>query len=125
MKKREERFEEIARIECSEICALGGGLKNISLHGLECYFPSPVSINYEKEYSVLLKFARADCVKVFDLVCNPKWEKEGEGKTDIGFEIMRSPDSPEFSSFIENLSEKSKISDSISDMIISSDAEFI
>ncbi len=124
-RREEERFDEIARIDCTQICALPGVLRNISNSGFNCYFPNPVTVDDETEYSVLMTFSHTDFSKELELICVPQWKIEKESETEIGFKILRSPDSPLLTTFVNSLKDKAKDDSDISELIISPDAEFV
>ncbi|MBQ0038981.1 MAG: hypothetical protein KBS64_00960 [Treponema sp.] len=122
----EERYAEIGRVECEQISALPGVLDDISLSGCKVHFPFPVNVDKEKEYAVFIQFSRADFTDRLQLLCSPQWiaENEAECQTEIGFSILRSPDSPELARFIESLKERDE-SDDITSLIIEDDTDFI
>lgn len=124
-RRREARYPEIGHISCSQICALPGVLEDISASGCRAHFPNPVFTEEEQEYAVRLTFSRQGIVHGLELVCIPQWKKESGSETEIGFKILRSPDSPLLSSFIESLQKQSNDSPDVTDMIIPPDAEFI
>ncbi|MGN0728974.1 PilZ domain-containing protein [Treponema sp.] len=121
----EERFDEIGRIDCEQICALPGVLENISISGLSARFPNPVFVDSEGEYTVFITFSRPDYMRPLEFVCVPKWKTENESETEIGFKILRSPDSPALASFISSLQETTLENSDLSDMLISPEAEFV
>jgi len=41
----------------------------------------------------------------FTLLCHPRWVKEDRGATEIGFSILRSPDSVYLSEYVAGLSD--------------------
>ena len=124
-RRREARYPEIGHILCEQICALPGVLEDISTSGFRAHFPNPVFTEEEQEYDVRLTFSRQGVVHSLELFCVPQWKKETKSETEIGFKILRSPDTPLLASFIESLREQSEDSSDVTDMIIPPDAEFI
>lgn len=120
-----KRFTEIGRVDCERICALPGVLEDISISGFSAHFPNPVFVDAEDEYTVFITFSRQDFSRPLEFVCVPKWKNEDESETEIGFKILRSPDSPVLASFINSLQENSEENPDLADMIISPEAEFV
>ncbi len=120
-----KRFTEIGRVDCERICALPGVLEDISISGFSAHFPNPVFVDSEEEYTVFMTFSRQDFLRPLEFVCVPRWKNEYEDQTEIGFKILRSPDSPALAAFINSLQENSEENSEPADMIISPEAEFV
>ena len=44
-----ERYDDMGKVNCPELCALSGNLINISKTGLMVHFPVPVSVDIEAQ----------------------------------------------------------------------------
>ncbi len=98
--RKDQRFSEIGRVEASEICALPGVVDDISLGGCRIHFPVPVTLDKDSEYMLKIKLFHRNAPSKLNLVCNPRWKTEDDQKTQIGFKILRSPDTPELAFYI-------------------------
>ncbi|MFA6937227.1 MAG: PilZ domain-containing protein [Treponema sp.] len=119
------RYEDIGRVDAAEICTLPGVLNDISLTGCKVHFPIPVTIDMEGDFELKIKPAQKSSEDPFVLVCHPQWVKDNNGETEIGFSILRSPDTPLLANYIEELKKNSDDPASVKDMIIDSKATFI
>lgn len=123
------RFTEIARVDCLEICALPGVLDDISSTGCRVHFPGIVSVDLESETEIELsiRFSNPDLPQELQLVVVPCRivDHPEESECEVGFRIMRSPDTPLLKEYIEKLQEKSDDDSDITDLIIQQDVEFV
>lgn len=123
------RFSEIARVECHELCALPGVLDDISSSGCRAHFPGVVTVDLESESEIELsiRFSNPDLPQVLQLVVVPTRivKHPEESETEVGFKIMRSPDTPLLKEYIGKLQEKSEDDSDITDLIIEQDVEFV
>lgn len=121
-----ERYTEMGRVICEQICAFPGVLDDISISGCKVHYTFPVEIDKEKEYVVLFQLSRQFFSDKLELICRPMWVEENEEKnqTNIGFNFLRSPDSPELAKFIESLRHDEKMED-ITSLLIKDDTDFI
>ncbi len=104
MKKQRlaERFEDFARVECSELCIVNGALTDISESGFKAEFNAPCDIDNEKEYTVLIRLSRVSG-EPLELTVRPIWSHFDDGKTSIGFSILHSKDSARLDQYIRML----------------------
>lgn len=123
------RFLEIARVECQELCALPGVLDDISCTGCRVHFPGILNLNSDSEsqLDLFIRFSNPDLPQELKLVVVPLRivEHAEESETEVGFKIMRSPDTPLLKECIEKLQEKSEDDSDITDLIIEQDVEFV
>lgn len=102
------RYDDIGRIDAPQICALPGVLDNISREGCKVHYPFPVVIDLDSDYEirVMPSHISGEMHKTaFTLLCHPRWVKEDRGATEIGFSILRSPDSVYLSEYVAGLSD--------------------
>ncbi len=102
-KRREERFVEPGKVNAKEICAISGILDDISQSGCKVHFSVPVTINLENDYVLSVLFSRRVPSFKMELLCHPQWYKVTDNITEIGFEILNSPTTPELNSYIQTL----------------------
>jgi len=123
--RQDVRYADIGRVDASGVCALPGVLDDISLTGCKVHFPIPVVIDMENDFELKIKPAQKSSNNPFVLVCHPQWIKENNGETEVGFKILRSPDTPQLASYIEELEKNSDDPTNVNDMIIETKATFI
>lgn len=106
MKKQRssERFDDFARIVCSDLCIVSGTLTDISKDGFKAEFNAPCTIDNEKEYSVQLRLSRIN-VEPLELIVRPMWSNFVDGKTSIGFSILHSKDTARLEKYVKMLQE--------------------
>ena len=118
--RKTERFDDFARVMCSELCIVSGVLTDISEVGFKAEFNAPCNVDSEKEYSVQLRLSRVN-VEPLELLVRPMWSKFSDGKTSIGFYILHSKDTSRLEKYIKMLKDD-KISENERN-IISYDTE--
>ncbi len=122
-----ERFEEIGRVNASQICALPGVLDDISYSGCKVHFPNPVNLDLDSDYKISVNFANS-CLGSLDLMVHPMWRSEDSSETAVGFKILCSPDTPKLKAGIDFLKlqgKKSEEDGDIKNLIIASSANII
>lgn len=97
-----ERFDDFARVECSDLCVVNGVLTDISEAGFKAEFNAPCDIDSEKEYTVLIRLSRISA-EPLELTVRPVWSDFVDGKTSIGFEVLHSKDTARLDSYITHL----------------------
>ena len=106
--RKSVRYDDIGRIDAPQICALPGVLDNISKEGCKVHYPFAVVVDLDSDYEIKVMPSRiaGEMHKApFTLLCHPRWVKEDKGITEIGFRILRSPDSVHLSEYIASLSD--------------------
>ncbi len=99
-KRRHPRFNVTGRVDAADLCIFPGILLDLSLGGCRVRFPIQVTVNPDEEYQLKLKFS-CDCIsKSLTLLGRPAYVKTSDS-TEIGFQFLRSPDSPGLKDFIE------------------------
>lgn len=107
--RNNERYPEIGRVICPELCALPGILDNISLTGCKIHFPISMVVNLDNEYMIKISLSRSPEDPPLQCMCKPMWVKECANSTQIGLQILYSPDHArlhEFITYLKNLEEK-------------------
>ena len=115
-----ERYDDFARVECSDLCIVCGALTDISDSGFKAEFNAPCDVDKEKEYTVQLRLSRVTA-EPLELIVQPVWVKFNEGKTSIGFLIRHSKDSARLAQYVKML--KDDKSDENDSGVISYDTE--
>ena len=100
-----QRFDDIGKVVCTEICALPGGLDNISRTGFKVHFPLSVTVELENEYELRIALAKKPGEPPLVLMCQPQWVRECENVTEIGFKTLYSLDQNRYMEYIEELIE--------------------
>ena len=110
--RKDIRFDDFGRVECPELCVVGGILEDVSMNGCKIQFNAPVSLNAEEDYELKVRLSKNPGTPL-TLICHPQWQKVIDGQThEIGFEILHSPDSGRLHDYISHLySEQSEYND--------------
>lgn len=119
------RYDDIGRVDAPDICALPGVLDDISLTGCKVHFPIPVTIDMENDYELRIKPSQKPALNPLVLICHPQWKKESDNESEIGFQVLRSPDSPQLAAYIEVLKQNADDPANVQDIIIESKATFV
>ena len=123
--RKEVRYADIGRVESADICALPGVLDDVSLTGCKVHFPIPVTIDMENDYELKLKLSHKTMLAPLTLICHPQWKKMNGNETEIGFQVLRSPDSPQLASYINLLKADSDDPANVQGILIDSKATFV
>lgn len=123
--RKNVRYSDIGRVDATDICALPGVLDDISLAGCKVHFPIPVSIDMENDYELRIKPSHKAALALLVLVCHPQWKKDVGGESEIGFKVLRSPDTPQLASYIDLLQKDSDDPASVQSILIDSKATFV
>lgn len=117
--RQNPRFEDIGRVEASDICSLPGVLDDISTNGFGAHFPIFVDIDMDDDYKITIRpTALSDYAgRTFLLIGHPQWKIDGEGGSRIGFKLLRSPDTPKYNEYVDTLAQKSLDFDAIMEPI--------
>ena len=102
------RYDDMGKVVCPEICALPGGLDNISKSGCKVHFPLTVVVDLETEYEMKITLAKKPDETPLLLICKPQWVKECENTTEIGFSILYSPDNNRLLHYVDFLADSEK-----------------
>ena len=121
--RQTERFDDIGRIEATDLCPLAGNLDNISKGGIKVHYNLPVIVDLENDYEITLTFARAASDSI-ELLVHPQWVKEDNGTTEIGFKILPSKGTAHLNDYIEELGLEQDDSN-LADQIANSGCQFI
>lgn len=122
--RKEKRFADIGRVDSVDICSLPGVLDDISLSGCKVHFPVPVTVDMENDYEVKIRPANKCSLEPLNLICHPQWNKNEGSESQIGFKILRSPDTPQLNSYIEELNNSDSPAD-VESLLIDSNVSFI
>jgi hypothetical protein len=96
------------------------------MSGCKVHFPIPVEYDPESEYTLILRISRKTESAAMEMICKPIWINIIENKSYLGFSFLRSPDTPELSSLIEELKRQTETFDmKIKNMLINSSVDFI
>ena len=109
--RKNYRFSDFGRAECSELCPVPGVLDDISLSGCKIHYDTPVTLNMENDYEIHIRLSRISGEPLV-LLCHPQWTKEDEdGAVLIGFQFLHSPDTPTLEAYIRQLNEEKNASE--------------
>lgn len=98
--RKDIRFNDFGRAECTEISPVAGALEDISLSGCKVHYDAPVSINMENDYEIHFRLSRAG-KDALVLMCHPQWfNQKDDGSSEVGFLFLHSLDSEALQSYI-------------------------
>jgi len=101
--RKDERFDDIGRVDAPELCVFPGVLVDISMLGCRIRFPASVSVDMDSDIDLKITSPRKGTTQSFNLIGHPKWIKEENGSTEVGFRLLRSPGSRLLYKYIEKL----------------------
>ena len=123
--RKNERFDNMGRVECSALCPLPGVLDDISMDGCRVHFPVPFEVDMENDYELKVKLTVMGTVNMLVLIAHPQWVTQEDSETSLGFKLLRSPNTPELQRIIGDLSKKAEFDDDIAGQIIDSQVHFV
>lgn len=123
--RKESRYLDIGRVDVIDICSLPGVLDDISLSGCKVHFPVPVMVDMENDYEVRIRPANQIPMEQLVLICHPQWKNINGVVAQIGFSILRSPDTPQLTAYINHLQKKAEDSDNVQNLLVGSKVTFI
>ena len=123
-KRNSERFDDFAKIICPELCIVNGSLTDISDDGFKAEFNAPCDVDKEKEYKIQLRLSRINA-EPLSLLARPMWSKSSDGKTSIGFSILRSKDSVRLAQYMKTLKDDKSSQNNNGIVTIDTDSLFI
>ena len=103
--RKNTRFEDFGRIECEDLGPVSGILDDISMNGCKVHFDVPVNVNLENDYELHVRLSRFPTEELV-LMAHPEWSKEEDGTIDIGFSVLRSPDTGRLEKYVKQLYEE-------------------
>ena len=101
--RKDERFDDIGRVDAPELCVFPGVLVDISMLGCRIRFPASVSVDMDTDFNLKVTSPRKGSAQPFSLIGHPMWIEEENGSTEIGFKLLRSPGSRLLYKYIEKL----------------------
>ena len=101
--RKDERFDDIGRVDAPELCVFPGVLVDISMLGCRIRFPASVTVDMDSDIDLKITSPRKGTTQSFSLIGHPKWIKEENGSTEVGFRLLRSPGSRLLYKYIEKL----------------------
>lgn len=100
--RKNARFDDFGRISCGDLCPVSGVLDDISMDGCKVHFDAPVTLSLENDYELRVRLSRFPTEELV-LMCHPEWSRQNDTATEIGFSILRSPDTARLESYITQL----------------------
>ena len=101
-KRKEQRFAESGKVFIPGLCPLPGFLLDISAGGCRVRFPASVKIEGARDYKASFAIANKTVDSPFTLVLQPRWNMSQSAGTEIGFEVLRAPETKHLASYIEH-----------------------
>ncbi len=101
--RRDERFDDIGRVDAQSLCPLSGVLQDISMAGCRIKFPVQCTVDMESEVELTVTPAHKQASQPFILIGQPTWVKEEADSCEIGFKLLHSPGSRQLGEYIQKL----------------------
>lgn len=101
--RKNERFVDVGRVDAPELCIFPGILEDISICGSKIRFPANFDVELDMDINLAISPNASNFSKVLHLIAHPKWIKNHENETLIGFKFLRSPGTHLLNSYIEKL----------------------
>lgn len=102
-KRKDERYEDIGRVEAPELCVFPGVLQDISMLGCRVRFPMQFDPDMEMDIEMRVIPAHKRTLQPISLIGHPMWVRHDDNSTEIGFKLLRSPDSRELHQYVQRL----------------------
>ncbi|AEE17523.1 hypothetical protein Trebr_2108 [Treponema brennaborense DSM 12168] len=122
-KRRMPRFSDIGRVEAADICIFPGTLIDICMKGCKIRFPIHVTLDMDTEYELTVTVSRKSVPQSLTLIGRPVRLEYSGTSSEIGFQVLRSPDSRLFESYIRARTAEQQSEDCGSDFESESDEE--
>lgn len=123
-KRQSPRYKVLGRMLCNELSPLHGSLIDVSQTGCQVYYTVPVNVQLENDYTFLFQSSDSEGYNI-TLICHPAWVKEDSGKTLVGLEVLRSPDSEKFNRYIEYLDRTREAAEEYNSQIVDTQCQFL
>ena len=107
-KRKNQRFEDMGKVEALDLCPFPGVFVDVSKVGCRVRFPTSFLANTDFEYEMKISPVRFNCYESFLIIVRPIWQKNTEDSTEIGFNVLHSPDFRKFDNYVEKLIEEKK-----------------
>lgn len=102
-KRRDPRFEDVARVDIPDLCIFPGVLIDISQLGCKVRFSAELEPDMESDYELKITPAGKNSSEGFVLIVHPMWKSIDSGSSEIGFRILRSPGTRQLVQHVKNL----------------------
>ena len=101
--RKDERFEDVGRVEAPELCVFPGILEDISMLGGKVRFPLNFDVDMDQDINLTISLTSRDMSQPLQLIAHPQWFQKDANATKIGFKFLRSPGTHLLNSYIEKL----------------------
>lgn len=101
--RKDERFEDIGRVDAQNLCVFPGVLVDISMLGCRIRFPSVFEVDMESDFELKITPARKYSLQNIKLIGHPQWVKHEGESTEVGFKLLRSPGTRMLGTYVQKL----------------------
>lgn len=101
--RKDERFDDIGRVDAPDLCIFPGVLVDISLLGCRIRFPAVLSVDMESDFELKITSPRKGSNQSFSLIGHPQWTRQSDNSTEVGFRLLHSPGTRLLGKYIEKL----------------------
>ncbi len=102
-KRKDPRFDDIARVDIPELSIFPGILVDISQLGCKVRFSVALEPDMDSDYELKITPAGKNSSEGFILIVHPMWKNIESGSSEIGFRILRSPGTRQLVQHVRNL----------------------
>ncbi|MBQ0167739.1 MAG: PilZ domain-containing protein [Treponema sp.] len=101
--RKDERFEDIGRVDAQNLCVFPGVLVDISMLGCRIRFPAAFDVDMESDFELKITPARKYSLQNILLIGHPQWVKHEGESTEVGFKLLRSPGTRMLGTYVQKL----------------------
>lgn len=101
--RKDERFEDIGRVDAQNLCVFPGVLVDISMFGCRIRFPATFDVDMESDFVLKITPARKYSLQNIQLIGHPQWVKHEDESTEVGFKLLRSPGTRMLGTYVQKL----------------------
>ncbi len=101
--RRDERYDDIGRVDAPNLCPLSGVLQDISMTGCRIKFPVQCTVDMESEVELTITPAHKKAGQPIVLIGQPQWVKDETDSCEIGLKLLHSPGSRLLGEYIQRL----------------------
>lgn len=101
--RKDERFEDIGRVDAQNLCVFPGVLVDISMLGCRIRFPAVLDVDMEADFELKITPARKYSLQNIQLIGHPQWVKKEDESTEVGFKLLRSPGTRMLGTYVQKL----------------------
>jgi len=104
--RKDKRFSDIGKVNCSALCIFSGVLLDVSLTGCCVRFPAVLSPDQDQDYELSISLFNKTAVQPFLFISHVQWIRSSNDTTEIGFRFMHSRGTKALGEYLAQVSAK-------------------